>query len=306
MTIDSKNRLIVITGPTAVGKTSFSIELAKHFKTSIISADSRQFYREMKIGTASPTPEEMQGIPHYFIGHISVTDNYNVSKYEEDVLTLLEKLFAANDTVIMTGGSGLYINAVCNGIDELPDPDKELRSELQQLLKEQGLTALRNKLKILDPDYYNVVDLANPGRLMRALEVCLTTGVPYSSLRKNKRKERHFRVIKTALFRNREELNHRINERVDMMIGSGLTEEVRSLMPYRDLNALKTVGYRELFAFLDGRISFEQAVTDIKTNSRRYAKRQMTWFRKDPQIFWTDAGTENGYGKLLSHVDTAL
>lgn len=306
MTIDSKNRLIVITGPTAVGKTSFSIELAKHFKTSIISADSRQFYREMKIGTASPTPEEMQGIPHYFIGHISVTDNYNVSKYEEDVLTLLEKLFAANDTVIMTGGSGLYINAVCNGIDELPDPDKELRSELQQLLKEQGLTALRNKLKILDPDYYNVVDLANPGRLMRALEVCLTTGVPYSSLRKNKRKERHFRVIKTALFRNREELNHRINERVDMMIASGLTEEVRSLMPYRDLNALKTVGYRELFAFLDGRISFEQAVTDIKTNSRRYAKRQMTWFRKDPQIFWTDAGTENGYGKLLSHVDTAL
>lgn len=306
MTIDSKNRLIVITGPTAVGKTSFSIELAKHFKTSIISADSRQFYREMKIGTASPTPEEMQGIPHYFIGHISVTDNYNVSKYEEDVLTLLEKLFAANDTVIMTGGSGLYINAVCNGIDELPDPDKELRYELQQLLKEQGLTALRNKLKILDPDYYNVVDLANPGRLMRALEVCLTTGVPYSSLRKNKRKERHFRVIKTALFRNREELNHRINERVDMMIASGLTEEVRSLMPYRDLNALKTVGYRELFAFLDGRISFEQAVTDIKTNSRRYAKRQMTWFRKDPQIFWTDAGTENGYGKLLSHVDTAL
>ncbi|HSN50428.1 MAG TPA: tRNA (adenosine(37)-N6)-dimethylallyltransferase MiaA, partial [Bacteroidales bacterium] len=278
------------TGPTAVGKTSVSVALAKQLSTSVLSADSRQFYREMRIGTATPKPEELDNVPHYFIGNLSVNEDYNASRFEEEALKLLEKLFSLNNkTVILTGGSGLYINALCRGIDDLPDPDLSLREKLKEYLEKGGTLALGEMLKAKDPAYYEEVDKANPKRLLRALEVCLTTGKPYSSFRRNKTKDRFFKVVKIGLYREREELNNRINQRVDHMMEEGLLEEVRSLVPYRHLNALNTVGYKELFRYLDGVISLDQAVTDIKTNSRRYAKRQMTWFRKDQEIHWADA-----------------
>ncbi len=289
MIINEKPRLIVITGPTAVGKTSVSVALAKHLSTSIISADSRQFYREMRIGTVTPKPEEMENVPHYFIGNLSIKKDYNASRFEEEALNLLEELFKKNSNVILTGGSGLYINALCHGIDDLPDPDDTLREELKRLLREEGIAALRKKLKMLDPVYYEEVDLANPKRLMRALEVCLTTGKPYSSLRQHRHKERDFTILKIGLYREREILNERINYRVDQMMEEGFLKEAKKLIRYRNLNALNTVGYKELFCYLDGDITLEQAVTDIKTHTRRYAKRQMTWFLKDQEIHWVEA-----------------
>jgi len=274
--------LIVIAGPTAVGKTAISIRLAQHLNTEILSADSRQFYRELKIGVAAPSETELNTTPHHFIGNLSIHDYYNVSRYETDALALLKHLFITKKQLLMVGGSGLYINAVCHGIDELPDPDPALRKELQN----NGIEALRSQLKLLDPEYYTIVDLANPTRLIRAIEVCLQTGRPYSALRNNKPKLRDFNILKIGLQRERNELNEIIGRRVDQMLEQGLLEEARSLYPLRRLNALNTVGYKELFEYFDGNISLEQAITDIKTNTRRYAKRQMTWFRRDKEIHW--------------------
>ncbi|MGE5423940.1 MAG: tRNA (adenosine(37)-N6)-dimethylallyltransferase MiaA [Syntrophothermus sp.] len=292
--------LAIITGPTAVGKTSTSVWLARQLSTEIISADSRQFYREMRIGTAVPAPGEREGIPHHFIGHLSVADQYNVSRFEQDVLRLTEELFWKYPVVIMTGGSGLYIDAVCHGIDDLPDADATIRGELKHILQKDGIESLQQKLKLLDPVFYSEADIQNPNRILRALEVSIQTGLPYSSFRKRTRKERPFDILKIGIFREKEELNNRINHRVDQMVEDGLELEARNLLPFRHLNALNTVGYKEFFRYFDGETSFEQAVTDIKTNSRRYAKRQMTWFRKDPELNWIQADNTQKMLELIT------
>lgn len=287
MTIE-KPLLIVVAGPTASGKTRLSIQLAQHFGTEIISADSRQFYREMKIGTAAPTTREQEGIPHHFIGHLSIRDPYNVSMFESEVIALLADLFKQHPVVIMTGGSGLYIDAVCRGIDDLPDPDPQLRQQLKNQLSEKGINALQTYLKQLDPPGYDQIDICNPSRLIRALEVTITTGIPYSSLRKQTPRQRPFTVLKTALTLPKEILHHRIHQRVDSMLDAGWIREAETLLPFSHLNALNTVGYKELFSYLKGECSLSEAVEKIKTNTRRYAKRQMTWFRKDDAIQWFD------------------
>lgn len=282
----SKKSLIVILGPTAIGKTKLSIELAKKFNTEIISADSRQFYKEMNIGTAKPSKEELESAKHHFIGNLSVSDNYNVSMFEQQALLCLNKIFHKNRYAIMVGGSGLYINALCHGIDELPDPDESLREQLKNLYKTKGIEALKTKLQKLDPEYYAIVDKANPKRLMRGIEVCITSGKKYSSLRSQGYKKRYFNIIKIGLTIKREELFEKINKRVDIMIDSGLLDEAKNLYHYKNLNALNTVGYKELFEYFDKKISLERAIENIKTNTRRYAKRQMTWFKKDKDIKW--------------------
>jgi tRNA dimethylallyltransferase len=286
MTIDQNPLLIVITGPTAVGKTALAIEIAKSFATEILSADSRQFYREMKIGTAIPTAAQLNAVPHHFIGHISIHDTYNVSRFEEDALATLDHLLPSTGQSVLTGGSGLYINAVCHGIDDLPDPDDGLRSALKEMYRNGGIQALQDKVKEMDPEYYEKADHANPKRLLRAIEVCMTTGVTYSSLRKNSPKSRKFNVVKIGLELEREILYGRINKRVDKMMEDGLLTEAESLYEFRHLNALNTVGYKELFDFFEDKISLDEAVEKIRIHSRRYAKRQLTWFRKDPQIIW--------------------
>ncbi len=280
--------LIVIAGPTAVGKTQFCIALAKQYGCSIISADSRQFYREMNIGTAAPTKEEMGNIPHYFVGHLSIKDYYSVSRFEQDVLKLLPTLFQQTNTVIMTGGSGLYLDAVCYGIDELPDPDPAIREEVITLYENEGLSALQTKLQLLDPEYYKSVDVANHKRLIRAIEVCLQTGQAYSSFRSMSQKVRDFDIVKYCLSRPRDILFSRINQRVDLMMEQGFLEETKQLYPYRHLNAMNTVGYKELFQYLDGVLSLEEAVNDIKTHTRRYAKRQLSWFKRDGSYQYVD------------------
>lgn len=278
--------LIVLIGPTAIGKTLTAISLAQYFNCDIISADSRQFFNELKIGTASPSADELAAAKHHFIGHLNIKDYYNVSRYEQDVLKLLPKLFEQNPIAILTGGSGLYIDAVCKGIDELPDPDEKLRAEIKSWHSEKGLEFLQEKLRELDPEYFEIVDKANPNRLMRALEVCITTGETYTSLRKNKSKPRDFNIIKIGLNRPREELFENISIRTDQMIAEGLVDEVKSLSPFGHHNALNTVGYKEIFDFLDGKITIERAIENIKTNTRRYAKRQLTWFKRDDGIKW--------------------
>ncbi len=291
-TINKNKTLIVIAGPTAVGKTAMAIKTAQQFDTEIISADSRQFYHELNIGVASPSPEELSLAKHHFIGNISITDAYNVSKYETEALQCLENIFKTKSTVVLVGGSGLYIDAVCKGIDELPDPELALREDIKQLFANDGIEALRSQLKILDPIYYQEVDLANPKRLMRAIEVCLTTGKPYSSLRINQQSPRPFNVIKIGLFRDRGKLYSIINHRVDVMMEMGLLDEVKGLLPFKELNALNTVGYKELFAYLSEECSLTEAIEKIKVNSRRYAKRQLTWFRRYDDIAWFDADKE--------------
>lgn len=294
-----KKILIVIVGPTAIGKTALSILIAKLFSCPIISADSRQFYKEMNIGTAKPTIEEMQGIMHYFINSHTITDNYNVGKFEKEAILLLDDLFKTHDTLVMVGGSGLYINAVCEGLDELPESDTLVRKKVDLLFKNEGLEGLQKELKQLDPDYYKQVDLNNSQRLSRAIEVCLVSGKPYSSLRKEKQKTRNFKSIKVGLTTSRELLYEKINIRVDGMIKNGLLQEVESLHPYKDLNSLQTVGYKELFTYLDSlnKVEFlpednakllKTAIDLIKQNTRRFAKRQLTWFRKDTEIKWFD------------------
>ena len=278
--------LIVIAGPTASGKTAFSIALAKALKTVIISADSRQFYKEMSIGTAAPTPDELSQVKHYNVHNISIEDNYDVAEYEKNVLELLKTLFQKHDSVILTGGSGLFIDAVCNGIDEMPDITAETREKVEKLYREGGLRALQNAVQQLDPEYFSIVDQQNPRRLQRALEVCYQTGKTFTSYRQRQTKPRDFNIIKFALLWDRETLKHRIDLRVDMMMEQGLLEEARSLYPMRHLNALNTVGYKELFAYFDGNCTLKEAIEQIKIHTHQYAKRQMTWLHKDDSYIW--------------------
>lgn len=278
--------LIVLVGPTAIGKTAASIQIAKLFHCPIISADSRQFFKEMSIGTAKPSAEEMQDIPHYFIDSHSINDDYNVGKFETEVIALLDTLFKTNKTVVLVGGSGLYIDAICKGFDELPEADAEVRAKINSLLEEKGIEGLQSLLKELDPVYYSKVDLQNPQRMSRALEVCLTTGKPYSSLRKGAIKKRNFNIIKIGLNTDREVLYERINKRVDTMMQQGLLEEVKQLESHKHLNALQTVGYKELFDYLENKTDLNTAIDSIKQNTRKFAKRQLTWFRRDEEIKW--------------------
>ena len=285
MTIEKK-LLVVLCGPTASGKTTVAVELAKFLKTEIISADSRQFYEDMKIGTAYPSESQLAEVPHHFVGHLLVTDSYNVSRFEKDALDRLDVLFNTYPVVILTGGSGLYIHAVCQGMDVLPDPDPHLRAELKEILAGKGIQALQEKLLGLDPIYYQTVDLNNASRLIRALEICITTGLPYSSLRSQKPRQRPFKVLKIGLELPREELNKRIDERVDRMLADGWLDEARDLYKFRDCNALNTLGYKEIFEHFAEKMRYSEAIEKIKTYTRRYAKRQMTWFRKDKEIHW--------------------
>ncbi len=273
-----KKHLIIIAGPTAVGKTALSIELAKFYACPVISADSRQFFKEMSIGTAKPSPEEMQDVPHYFINNISITDTYNVGQFERDAIELIESLFKEHEKLVLVGGSGLYINAVLNGVDEFEEIPAEIREHLIKQYEEKGLAWLQQELKQRDDVYYNQVDLNNPQRLMRALEVCLHTQKPYSSFRKKEKKQRSFEAIPLLINTKREALYERINKRVDVMMQNGLLKEVEQLYPNRSLNALNTVGYKELFDLIDGKCQLEEAIDLIKQNTRRYAKRQLTWF----------------------------
>jgi len=300
---DLKNLLCVITGPTACGKTEITIRLAQHYNTHILSADSRQFYRELVIGAATPNAEELAMAPHHFIGHLSVSDYYNVYKFEQDALSLCNRLFKSHRVIFLTGGSGLYIDAVTKGIDLLPDPDPELRQSLNSIYEHEGLAPLHDQLNKLDPVYFEQVDLSNPVRLIRAIEVCVLTGEAYSHLRNQAHEKRPFEVLKIVLDRPKVELHQRIHARTDLMMKEGLIDEVKSLMPYRTLNPLNTVGYKEIFQYLDGKISLEQAVEDIKTNTRRYAKRQLTWFRRDPDYHWVNA---NDTDEIQSLVDSIL
>lgn len=283
----TKNKhLIALVGPTAVGKTALGIELARHYKTEIISADSRQMYQELHIGTASPTDDELALAKHHFVKNKSVVDYYNASMFEVEVLDLLDQMFKRLDVVLLVGGSTLYIDALCNGIDDLPTADLKLREEITAKYQEEGIEFLRNQLKMLDPEHYGKVDLKNPNRMMKAIEVSLMTGKPYSAFLTSPKKERDFNIIKIGINRERQELFDRINKRVDLMIADGLIDEVKSLTAYRNVNALKTVGYREIFEYLDGTISLDLAIEQIKTNTRRYAKRQITWFSRDKEMPW--------------------
>ena len=279
-------KLIVLTGPTAVGKTAVSLDIAKHFGIPVINADSRQIFKELKIGTARPTEEEMQEVKHYFVGTLGIEDYYSASLYEQQVLELLEKEFQSHDYALLSGGSMMYIDAVCDGIDDIPTIDDNTRALMKQRLKDEGLEALVEELKRLDPEYYEIVDRQNPRRVVHALEICVMTGQTYTSFRKRSKKERPFRIIKIGLDRPREELYNRINARVDQMMSDGLLDEVKALYPKKDLNALNTVGYKELFDYLDGRWPLEEAVERIKGNTRRYARKQLTWYKKDEQIRW--------------------
>lgn len=278
-----EKELILIFGPTAVGKTDYSIEMAKEYGSPVISCDSRQIFKEMKIGTAPPSEEQLRQVKHYFIFSHSVTDYYTAGKYELEALALLEELFKTHDHLVMCGGSGLYIDALCNGLDDFPEADQTLRAELMRRLQEEGIESLRMELKMLDPESYESIDLANHQRIVRALEVTLMTGRKFSSFKTQVRKQRPFRIRKIYLDREREELYDRINRRVDIMMADGLLAEAESLLCYRHMPALNTVGYKELFAYFDGNISLEEAVKLIKRNSRRYAKRQQTWWRKEEE-----------------------
>jgi tRNA dimethylallyltransferase len=281
-----KNILIVLLGPTGVGKTDISVDLAALLSCEIISADSRQFYYEMKIGTAVPSEDQLNKIKHHFIRFLSVEDYYSSSLFERDVLKLMPHLYSSNNTIIMSGGSGMYIDAVCDGIDDIPDVDLHIREKYISLYNETGIESLRAALKLLDPEHYAKVDLKNHKRIMRALEICETSGRPYSSFLKKQKRERDFITIKIGLERSRDELYSRIDSRVDEMIVAGLEDEARSLLKFRNLNALNSVGYREFFEYFDGIITRDKAIELIKRNSRRYAKRQITWWSKDKEIKW--------------------
>lgn len=281
-----KKTLIVITGPTAVGKTALCLDLATHFGIPIINADSRQIYRELKIGTARPTEKQIQQVKHYFVGTLGLEDYYSASLFEQQVLELLGQLFQTHDYALMAGGSMMYIDAVCDGIDDIPTIDDETRELMKRRLAEKGLEQLCEDLKRLDPEYYDIVDRQNPRRVVHALEICTMTGQTYTSFRRHEKRERPFRIIKIGLYREREELYNRINQRVDEMMANGLLEEVKAMYPKRSLNALNTVGYKELFDYLEGRRTLDEAVERIKGNTRRYARKQLTWYKKDKQIRW--------------------
>lgn len=281
-----KPTLIVLLGPTGVGKTELSLSIAEAYHTSIVSADSRQLYADIKIGTAAPTAEQLARVPHYFVGTLDLHDYYSAAQYEMEVLKKLEELFRENDVVVLTGGSMMYIDAVCKGIDDIPTVDNETRQLMLERYKQEGLERLCAELKLLDPEYYQIVDLKNHKRVIHALEICYMTGKTFTSFRTQTQKERPFKILKIGLKREREELYERINRRVDIMMEEGLLEEARRVYPFRQLNSLNTVGYKELFNYLDGTWELPFAIEKIKQNSRIYSRKQMTWFKRDQHITW--------------------
>ncbi|KUO67493.1 MAG: tRNA dimethylallyltransferase [Lutibacter sp. BRH_c52] len=285
------NYLITVIGATAIGKTALSIQLAQHFNTQIISCDSRQFFKEMNIGTAVPSDEELAAKPHHFIQNISIFDDYNVGQFEKDALKILDTLFLKNNIVVMVGGSGLYTNAVLEGFDDFPEIDPEIRKRLNSQIENGELEILQNQLKDFDPESYQAIEIENPHRLIRALEICIGTGKPYSSFKNKNKTKRNFIPIKIGLTADREIMYNRINQRVDLMLEEGLLEEAKTLYPHKELNALQTVGYREFFDYFDGKYTLESAIEEIKKNTRRFAKRQVTWNKKDETIRWFDFKT---------------
>ncbi len=297
-----RNKLIVLIGPTGVGKTELSLSLAEFLHTPVINADSRQLYKDLTIGTAAPTADQLKRVKHYFVGTLSLTDYYSAAQFESDVISLLDQLYQTHPFALMSGGSMMYIDAVCNGIDDIPTVDQETREMIMERYQQEGLTPLSNELRLLDPDYYAIVDQKNPKRILHALEICYMTGKPYSSFRTNKKKERSFDIIKIGLRRDRKELYERINKRVDEMIQNGLIDEVKNVMSYRYTNALNTVGYKEIFQYLDGNWSLEQAIEKIKQNTRIYSRKQMTWYKKDTEIHWFHPDNDKEIKKFLELV----
>ena len=294
--------LIVVTGPTAVGKTALCIDIAKHYGIPIINADSRQIYRELRIGTATPTEEQLRSVKHYFVGSISIDDYYNASMYEQDVLALLNQ-FKQSPIQLLTGGSMMYIDAVCNGIDDIPTVREDIREEMKRRYAEEGLEALCADLKRLDPEHYAVVDKQNHRRVIHALEICYQTGTTYTSFRKQEKKQRPFQIVKIGLNIDREELYQRINQRVDQMMADGLLDEVKSLQDKRSNNALNTVGYKEMFTYLDGTWSLEEAIERMKGNTRRYARKQLTWFKRDEEMRWFHPQQQEEILKYISQYE---
>lgn len=296
--------LLNVVGPTAIGKTKLAIDLAKYFETEIISTDSRQFYKELSIGTAVPSKEELSQIPHHFIHNKSIIEDYNVGKYEKEALNKLEKLFTKHKLIISVGGSGLYIDAINKGLHHFPEVKKNIRQSLHNNYEKFGIEYLKQDLKKNDPEYYYKVDLSNPVRILRALEVFWSSGTPYSSYLKKDKQNRPFKSIYIGLNTDREILYNRINHRVDLMMANGLLEEVESVLKYRDHNALQTVGYKEMFLYLDEHFTLDEAINEIKKNSRRYAKRQITWFKRNPEILWFDIHTD--FSAIIQKVKSAL
>ena len=295
--------LIVLIGPTGVGKTELSLSIAESFHTCIVSADSRQLYADLKIGTAAPTPGQLARVPHHFVGTLQLTDYYSAAQYETEVMNKLEELFKENDVVVLTGGSMMYVDAICKGIDDIPTVDKETRELMLQRYEEEGLEQLCKELKLLDPEYYNIVDLKNPKRVIHALEICYMTGKTYTSFRTRSTKERPFHIIKIGLTRDREELYDRINRRVDIMMQDGLLEEARSVYTYKHLNSLNTVGYKEMFKYLDGEWTLDFAIEKIKQNSRIYSRKQMTWFKRDTDITWFHPEQQK---EIMQHIKSQI
>ena len=284
--MNSKPTLIVLIGPTGIGKTDLSLNIAEHYNTEIISADSRQLYADLKIGTAAPTPEQLARVKHHFVGTLQLTDYYSAAQYEAEVMKKLDELFKRHNVIVLTGGSMMYVDAVCKGIDDIPTVDEETRKTLMQHYENVGLERLCAELKILDPEYYDIVDKKNPKRVIHALEICYMTGQTYTSFRTSQTKKRPFNIIKVGLRREREELYARINKRVDIMMEDGLLEEAKSVYQYKNLNSLNTVGYKEMFKYLDGEWELPFAIEKIKQNSRIYSRKQVTWFKRDTDITW--------------------
>ena len=295
--------LIVLIGPTGVGKTELSLSIAEHFETCIISSDSRQLYTDLKIGTAAPTPEQLARVKHHFVGTLKLTDYYSAAQYEAEVMAKLEELFLEKDVVVLTGGSMMYVDAICKGIDDIPTVDKETRELMLRKYEEEGLEHLCAELKILDPEYYQIVDLKNHKRVIHALEICYMTGKTYTSFRTQSAKERPFRIIKIGLTRDREELYDRINRRVDEMMKEGLLEEAKSVYPFKGLNSLNTVGYKEIFNYLDGEWTLDFAIEKIKQNSRIYSRKQMTWFKRDTDIQWFHSDQKE---EIMNYINRVL
>ena len=297
------NTLIVLIGPTGVGKTELSLSIAEHFGTCIVSSDSRQLYADLKIGTAAPTPEQLARVKHHFVGTLQLTDYYSAAQYETEVMSKLEELFQQNNVVVLTGGSMMYVDAICKGIDDIPTVDNETRELMMRRYEEEGLEKLCAELKLLDPEYYQIVDLKNPKRVVHALEICYMTGKTYTSFRTQSTKERPFRIIKIGLTRDREELYERINRRVDEMMKEGLLEEAKSVYEYKHLNSLNTVGYKEIFQYLDGEWTLDFAIEKIKQNSRIYSRKQMTWFKRDKDITWFHPDQQK---EIMNHINNLL
>lgn len=295
--------LFVIVGPTGVGKTSLCLKVAEHLNTVIINADSRQVFKEIPVGTAAPTKDERKSIRHFFVGNLHINEYYNASKYEQDVLKLLNILFKYKDNVIMSGGSMMYVDAVCKGIDDIPSVDDNIRETLQERFDKEGLSGISKELALLDSDYYAIVDKNNHKRIIHALEICLSTGKPYSSFRKNTTKERPFRIIKIGLNMDRQRLYERIDLRVEQMIHDGLIQEALNVYEYKDLNALNTVGYKETFEYLDGLCTLDNAIFRIKSNTHKYCRKQLTWFRRDPNIHWF---SPDNIEEIINYINTFI